>query len=294
VIRSLCLAVILLLGFAFHVWSLGKAADSAKLLPADADQSIALPLPLLKIAVLEFRGLASDIFFLDSMIFIGGTQARTEVPKVKDREWRWWTKTLDAATDLDPYFFDPYYYANAFLSWDAGQPEEANRILKKGSQYRDWDWMLPFYVGFNDFFFLHDDKEAAGFMMEASRRPGGNPIFASIAARLAYKENRTETAIYFLEETVKNTKDVNIKKRFDLRIRGLQSIAYLENAVNRYKKIFGKAPSAIDDLVRKRILDRIPDDPYGGRYFITREGTVRSTASSELEPYLSPLARRTQ
>ena len=49
---------------------------------------------------------------------------------------------------------DPYFYANAFLPWDAHMTEETNRLLEKGSRYRDWDWMLPFFIGFNDFFFL--------------------------------------------------------------------------------------------------------------------------------------------
>lgn len=259
--RGLFIIISLVLAVALHVLSLGKAADAAKVLPKDEDQAFVLPSPLLKIAALEFRGLVSDIFFLDSMVFIGETQQRKEKPRVKDWEWRWWIKTLDAATDLDPYFFDPYYYANAFLPWDAGRAEEANRLLIKGSKYRDWDWMLPFFIGFNNFLFLQNDKDAAEFLMEASRRPGGDPMFASIAARLAFKVNRTETAIYFLEETAKNTHDSNVKHRFDIRIRALRSIVFLDNAVTMYKKEFGRKPANIGDLVSKNIIHQLPVDP---------------------------------
>ena len=93
--------------------------------------------------------------------------------------------------------------------------------------------MLPFFIGFNKFYFLKNDSESAEFLMEASRRPGGDPMLASIAARLAYKENRTETAIYFLEQTAKNTEDRNIKERFETRIQALKSILFLDKRGSR-------------------------------------------------------------
>jgi hypothetical protein len=290
--RTLVLILFLFLAAFVHIMTLGKAADAMKALPTDEGQSVVIPAPILKIAALEFRGLASDIFFIKAMVFIGGMQQRKERPRVKDWEWKWWTKTLDTATDLDPYFFDPYYYANAFLTWDAHMAGEANRLLEKGSRYRDWDWMLPFFIGFNDFFFLQKDAEAAEFLMEASRRPGGNPMYASIASRLAYKENRTQTAIYFLEQTAKNTDDRILKQRFEIRIEALRSVLVLEEAVSVYKKKFGRTPSNIDELVNRKILNRLPEDPYGGTFSIAQDGKVRSTTSSELEPYLTPVQKK--
>jgi hypothetical protein len=290
--RDSVIAVILVLAVALHILSLGKAGDAAKILPQDEERSFVLPAPLLKIASLEFRGLVSDVLFIESMVFIGETQQRKERPRVKEWEWRWWSKMIDTATDLDPYFFDPYFYANAFLPWDAGKTEEANRILAKGSRNREWDWMLPFFIGFNNFFFLQNDGKAAEFLMEASRRPGGDPMFASIASRLAYKENRTETAIYFLEDISRRTDDNNLKERYEKRIRALRSIDDLEKAVSFFKNKFGRIPEKIEELVSKNIVSQLPRDPYGGNYFIDEDGKVRSTASSELEPYLSPLQKK--
>jgi hypothetical protein len=286
--RSLAIAIFLILAIVLHVMSLGKAAEASKMLPKEEDQSIVLPSSLLKITALEFRGLASDIFFIKSMVFIGGMQQRKETPKVKEWEWKWWSNLLNASTDLDPYFFDPYYYANAFLPWDAHMTEEADRLLEKGSRYRDWDWMLPYFIGFNNFFFLQNDGAAAQFFMEASRRPEGNPMLASIASRLAFKENRTETAIAFLEEIANKTEDGMLKMRYEVRIQALRSILELEKAVSSYKKRYGRNPDAIDELVSRNIIAQLPADPYGGNYYITKDGRVRSSTSSELEPYLSP------
>ncbi len=290
--RSMVIALSLAIAVFLHVLSLDKAAEGMKKLPTYEDKSFVLPSALLKITALEFQGLASDIFFIKSMVFIGEAPLRKESPRVKEWEWQWWAKVLDTATDLDPYFLDPYYYANAFLPWDAGKVEEANNLLKKGTHYRDWDWMLPFFIGFNDFYFLQNDSEAAEFLMEAARRPGADPMFASIASRLAFKENRTETAIYFLEQTAKTMEDRNLKERYEIRIKALRSVLVLEKAVLLYKKKFGRNPSSIDDLVSRKILARLPEDPYGGTYYVAQDGRVRSTTNSELEPYLSPAAKK--
>jgi hypothetical protein len=282
--------VFLFLAGLIHVFSLGKAADAMKKLPQGDDYSIVLPSPILKIATLEYQGFASDVLFLKSLVFIGETQERKEKPRVKEWEWQWWFKMLDVATDLDPYFFDPYFYANAFLPWDAHMTEETNRLLEKGSRYRDWDWMLPFFIGFNDFFFLQKDAEAAPYLMEASRRPGGDLMYASIAARLAFKENRIETAIFFLEETARRTDDESLKKKYETRIEALRSIVAIERGVSLYNKKFGRMPSTVDELVGRNILAKLPVDPYGGTYYIAKDGKIKSTASSELDLYLSPVA----
>lgn len=290
--RWLYITVFLVGAVFLHAFSLGKAADAMKQLPQGEEHAFVLPGPILKIASLEFQGLTSDVLFLKAMVFMGGTFERKEKPRVKDWEWVWMEKILDTATELDPYFFDPYYFANAFFTWDAGKVNETNRILEKGTRYRDWDWMLPFYIGFNSFFFLQEDEKAATFLYEASRRPGGDPRLGSLASRLAFQGNRTETAILFLEEIAEKTSDYSQKKQYETRIRALRSILVLETAIGAYKKKFGKNPFKIDELVERNILNRLPQDPYGGTYYIAQDGRVKSTTSSEIEPYLSPLQKR--
>lgn len=287
--------VVLFLTFAafIQVVCLEKAATAKKDLPQGEDYAVVIPSPVLKIAALEFHGFASDIFFLRTMVFMGGAHQRTEWPKIKAREWKWFADTLDNATELDPYFFDAYYYANAFLPWDAGMVQEANRLLEKGSSYRDWDWMVPYFLGFNNFFFLQNDGEAAEYLMEASRRPGGDPSLASLAARLAFKENRLETAILFLEEIAKKTENESLRNFYGKRIQAMRSIRILEKGIALYRKEYGRMPAGLDDLVKGNILKRLPVDPYGGRYFLEKDGKVISTSSgSELGPYLSPAQKK--
>jgi len=219
------------------------------------------------------------------MVFIGGAQQRTEKPRVKEWEWKWFLNTLDTATELDPYFFDPYYYANAFLPWEAGMVAETDALLEKGSRAREWDWMLPFFIGFNEFFFLDNSSKAADFLMEASRRPEGNPAFASIASRLALKGNRTENAVLFLNEIYKKTDDPALKKHYETRILALRALLVIEKAVSRYGELYGRKPRSVEDLLNKKVLARLPEDPYGGSFYLDGTGKVRSTTDSKLMPY---------
>ncbi len=120
-------------------------------------------------------------------------------------------------------------------------------------------------------------------------------MLASIASRLAFKENRTETAIFFLEQSVRNNpEDRNLQLRFKTRIKALRSILVLEKAVAVYEKKFGGTPSNVAELVSRNILARLPEDPYGGTYFISQDGRIKSTTHSELEPYLSSLAKKSR
>lgn len=277
--------VFLLILASLHVFALGKSTVERKQLPRGEGSALVLPSSILKITALEFKGLVSDVLFLDAIAFYGGTLNRSERPRLKEWEWQWIEKTLSASTDLDPYFLDPYLFGNATLTWDAGMIVEANNLLAKGSRHRTWDWMLPFFAGFNNFYFLQENEKAAEFLMEASRRPGADPMLVSIASKLAFKEKKTETSIQFLEEMLQRTDDELIQQRFKKRIVALRGILLLEQAVVQYKKSFHRKPQSVELLVAKGIIQNIPPDPYGGKFYLDPSGSVKSTTERELMPH---------
>jgi hypothetical protein len=203
---------------------------------------------------------------------------------MKPEEWQWFDKILSVSTDLDPYFLDPYVFANANMTWEGGMISETNTLLEKGTQYRDWDWMLPFFAGFNSFFFLHDNAKAAEYLMTASRRPGPSEQLASFAARLAYKDKKTENAILFLEAIEKKTEDKRLKKEYETRIRALQARLILERSVSAYKEKFNRTPVSLQRMIENGILKEIPRDPYGGKFSIGPDGEITCTSDYLLMP----------
>jgi hypothetical protein len=255
--RLLLPALVCILAFA-QVALLSAAAEQRKSLPLGDGYASILPGPILKLTAVEFDGLFSDLFFLRSMVFFGGTLERTEQPRVKDWEWRWLGQMLKASTDLDPYFLDPYYFANAHLTWEGGLVEEVNALLDQGLSHRHWDWALPFYKGFNHFYFLQEHDLAAQALMEGARRPGASPFLARLATRLAYQGRHTENAILFLEEMLKGTDDLVIQRNYEIRLEALQGILVLERAVEMYRTTFGGYPQNLQALIREKLIPYLP------------------------------------
>lgn len=283
--KSLTAALLLAALIIVHVQALGRAGDERKFLPSDAGIGLVIPSPVLKITSLEFKGIVSDLLFITAMVFEGSTYQRKEPPRVKPEEWQWLDKVLTASTDLDPYFIDPYYLANAHMTWDGGMIRETNILLEKGIRHRDWDWLLPFYAGFNSFYFLRDNAKAAEFLVIASQRPGPSEQLLSLASRLAYKEKKTENAILFLEAVAIKTEDKRLKLKYETRVRALKARLLLERSASAYKERFGRTPVSMQRMVEKGILHEIPKDPYGGKFFIGPGGEITCTSDNQLMPY---------
>jgi hypothetical protein len=283
--RRLSLIIVCIVFVVVHVVALGKLTEEAKNIPKGEDTAYVMPASILRITALEFDGLASDFLFLKSLVFLGSTFERKEEPRVKPWEWKWLYHVLDASAGLDPYFLDPYYFGNANLTWDGGLIREANALLEKGSYYRNWDFLLPFYIGFNNFYFLDDNEKASEFLMEAARRPGASSIYADLAVKLAYKERRTENAITFQEYILEHTEDPRLRTEYETRLIALRGVLYLEKATAAYKQRFGRYPRNLQDLIKKHIIDKLPREPYGGNYYVDSYGKVKTTSDSKLMPY---------
>ena len=153
--------VLLVILLPLHILGLQAVTREWKSLPKGEDTAYVLPSPILKVMSLEFKGLTSDFMFLRAIVFNGSILERGNIKGTQKWEWGLLHDTLNASSDLDPYFFDPYYVAQAQLTWGANMIREVNVMLDKGIRHREWDWMLPFFAGFNHFYFLQENDNAS-------------------------------------------------------------------------------------------------------------------------------------
>jgi tetratricopeptide (TPR) repeat protein len=230
---------------------------------------------LLKFLALEFRETVADLLWLQVTQIYG----EKDFPKrAKPEDWQYLYRLTSMVVELDPYFFIPYYFTAFIFPWQAGMVKEANRLLKRGMFYRTWDWRLPFYIGFNLYFFLGDNDKASRYIMRASRLPEAPQYLPQLASRLLYEAGRLESALMLLEEIYSSTEDKLFKEEVLRRIVALRDILFLQRAVDFYEKKFGEKPSSLEDLVKRGIIKKIPEEPYGGRYYIDEAGRVMSTS----------------
>jgi hypothetical protein len=229
-----------------------------------------------RVLALGNKGLYADYLFLNTITFFGGRQMYQE--RLTQEDWDYLVAGLNAVTDLDPYFLDPYIFAEGILTWGTHRFDDANRLLQKGMKYRDWDWQMPFYLGFNHFYFLKDFNNGAAYLMEASRRPESPSTLPLLAARLSYYGDRARTGVLFLTGIIDQTSNERLRASLLLRKKALEGAALIEDQIERFRKEQGRGPKNIGELMATGYLDKLPDEPYGGKWIILPTGRVFSTS----------------
>jgi len=235
-----------------------------------------MPASFGRVLAMGNRGLLSDYLFLKGMNFVGERFVTQEA--MTEEDWRYFIAIIDRVTDLDPYFLDPYIMAEGILTWDAGKVAEANQLLEKGRKHRKNQWRIPFYMGFNYFYFLKDYAKGAEYIMEASRIAGSPPFLATLGGRLSYYGGKTRTGILFLKEIMAETKDPAFRAKMEIRLAAMERAASLEDLLEKFKKEKGRSPKSLNDLVAAGYLDRLPKEPYGGEWILLPSGRVFSTS----------------
>lgn len=261
---------------AAHLWLYSQVYASKSRLDQQVQVRYVLPASFTHISSLDFKGITADFQFLQANFFIGEKIERSDTVTLED--WAYFKRIILAVTDLDPYFFDPYYIAGGLLAWGPHLYEDAIDILKKGMKYRPNDRRLPLTIGFYYFYFLNDSQNGAEYMAKAARIPGAPPYYATLAARLSYYAGEHEASVLLLKEMLDNTRDERIRQKYAKRLQALEDAIILERAVSRYRKLHGDRPATLHELVVSGIVDELPYEPYGGEWYLMEGGRVYSTS----------------
>jgi len=184
---------------------------------------------------------------------------------------------LHASVLLDPYNMDNYYFAQAAFTWEVGWAEQVNALLIHGMDYRTWDWLLPYYAGFNAGYFLQDYPAASRYMQRAAE-VSGNSLLARLTTRYMQKYGKTGLAIAFLDDMLDRSRDKDLVESLSVRRQALVSLLQIERAVEGYRERYNANPADLQALVASGLIDEIPADPYGGTFYMEDSGEVNSTS----------------
>lgn len=225
----------------------------------------------------EHRYLISEYAVTKVLFYFGTLLERQKNNVTATPEYYGMFKTLETAVKLDPYNVDAYYFTQAAFTWEVGRAADVNRVLLYGMKYRTWDWYLPFFAGFNSAYFLKDYKSAAVYMKKAAEL-SGNPLFTTLAARYFYEARQNDFAIAFIDAMEKGARDKKVKEIYALRKKALIAIKALNDGVRLYQSAHGSCPRSLADLVSTGLIARIPEDPYGGEFYLDDGCMVRTTS----------------
>ncbi len=180
---------------------------------------------------------------------------------------------------LDPYFKTAYVFAGTALTLQRMDPAKANALLEQGLKYRPDVWQIPFYLGFNRYYFQQDYVGAAEALSIASKYPEAPPITAQLATRVAAHAGRPEFGIQLIDEILERTKDEQLRASYLERRKSLQldlELGFLNRLVQRYHGEHGVEPKSIADFVTAGYLREPPHDPFGKPYRLESDGFVHS------------------
>lgn len=211
------------------------------------------------------------------MMYFGGLFETRENLVQSPPDYAGMARLLEGAVTLDPYNMDAYYFAQAFLVWDTGQVKLANDLLDNGMRHRTWDWYLPFFAGFNSAYFLKDFEKAAEYYKRAADLTG-EKLFVGLAGRYMQEAGQTEMAIDYLKAMLITARGELAKQGYATRLRAFERVLQIEQAVKHFSVNEGRFPVALDELLQHSYLEQVPQDPYGGDFYLHADGKVATTS----------------
>jgi hypothetical protein len=181
-----------------------------------------------------------------------------------------------ASQTLDPSFAQTFIVAQGWLPWEpANMVAETQEILKVADLNRPWDWQPLHDMGFNSYYFLKQHGEAGKIFLEAAKKTNAPTFLSILGARLAQKGGETETAIAIMKSMLvdKNPEEPGYADIVD-RLKALEGVLAIEQAVRRYEKSLGRKPSSLEELMTSGILAALPANPYNIDYCMDTAGLI--------------------
>jgi hypothetical protein len=228
----------------------------------------------LKPALLGYHHLGADLLWLRFVQVLGKKRNTPD-------EFEWMYHALDVITTLDPQYAYAYQVGGIVLTELAHRVDLSNRILQKGAEANPEVWWLPFNLGYNYYFHLHDPGRAAEYVARAARLTGGPAYLPGLATRMYAEANNPDVALDFMSAMWRQADNPIVKAELETRMKELiieRDIGLMETAVTRYHHRHGILPPGLDDLARSGDLTQVPSEPFGGEYRLdSKTGRVWSS-----------------
>jgi hypothetical protein len=219
---------------------------------------------LLQVVSLGFDSLIADVLWLRGIQYYG-EHHRT------DMDYPLAEHIFTAITDLDERFVGAYRFGAFVLADDVGQPAPAIDLLKKGMRSNPGRWELPFDLGFLYFVYLDESSKAARFFGFASRLPESPEIARRFSAHALRKAGRHDMARDLWVEIHQSSGNPVMRENARYAINRIDTdrlAEMLNDLVSTFKQEQGGPPENLEDLVRRDYLRRVPDEPFGGAFFL--------------------------
>lgn len=234
---------------------------------------------LLKIWSLGHNETLADLIFLWSIQFYGQYHSGERYDKLTQIYQH-------VVTELDPRFRDAYMLGSLILALEARRPEAALELLDKGIRENPEDWMLPFEAGFIAFESLQDYGRAADYFLVSMQRPDVHPAVRRFRAAMFDRMGDPRKSLDLWQEILESADSDYVRSVAEKHVHDLTidyHVEVLQEAVEMFRERTGAYPTSLRNLVRERMLGRIPVDPDGRPYrYDAQSGEVSADSQRAL------------
>jgi len=189
--------------------------------------------------------LIAETLFIKTAVYYGGLDKQMNEGKLKLMG-----QYFLAMSQLHPGLLDIYYRGEAVLAHRGGTyTRMANRILENGRRALPSQLVLPFFEGFNYFYYLNDPTKAAKILHIASILPHSPKWIGHLASMLMARGGNIRTGLVWLKAMLATSRNTNERERYKKNILAFEQAMQVQRALARYVHEVGEYPDSLAALL---------------------------------------------
>jgi tetratricopeptide (TPR) repeat protein len=240
----------------------------------------------MKRLALSYDSLLADLYWIRAVQHYGSTRLSTD----PNKRYELLFPLLDLTTSLDDRFNIAYYYGSTFLAeappGGPGRPDLAIALLEKGLRAQPDKWEFAQWIGFVNYWWRQDYREAAAWFSRAAEFPGAPIWMAPLAASTLGEGGSRQASRFLWEEIARTAEDEwfrNDARRHLQQLDAMDQMDHLRELAAAYRRATNMPPGDWADLQRAGFLRGLPVDPTGVPYRL-EAGVVMLGRGSRLYP----------
>ncbi len=205
-----------------------------------------------------------------------------------EHKYVWLNHMTDIITRLDPYFVDVYRYGGIFLAALKADSDASINLMKRGMLHNPDAWVLPYEMAM---VYLLNRRESPGSPAQAAQclqwavaTETAPQYVLDLAANIARQHDLDEFERALWEDMLRNSSEKMLRELAQRKLHELaiaDACHQLGKAVQLYEERHHRLPDSLNDLISGGIIERLPDDPLGGRYVLAGSEVLNTTLQEE-------------
>jgi tetratricopeptide (TPR) repeat protein len=216
----------------------------------------------LKAATFGYGNLAADLIYIWSIQYYSNYQIGDRYDYL-DQIYR------RVIAEMDPHYIDPYLVGSMIMSVEAGRNDLALSLLDEGIARNPAEWILPFSAGFLCYNTLRDYNRAREYFEKVVSIPGAPPVARRFYAEMFSRLGDKRTSLKVWTEIHETADSSYVRQVSWLHVHDLSIDVALEDLAREtesFRRIRGRLPGRLEELVEAGQLSALPLDPEGRPY----------------------------